>query len=439
MDMELGRCENGSGQNGKLEYDMPVSSEAVEGTDLEAADMPASSEAAEGTDLEAEKPQPMPSLACSGMRVLSVLVRFLEASGLLMVTLSMIDVLTVPVFKAERTLKDVTLMVTVTDGDFDSIHARIPSISDSIGGVLDGNRYFVVDAHRTNGTVSEALNHSMAEMIRLGYMDRVMVYSNPTVDRLERDRRWGGRMMAYPRIGNMIYYAMPEVCPTRYLVHYDLDIVSWSRPGQSWISKALQLFQHFEKLERKVWYISPSTPWYFKYLGQFDWNFLLYRCIRAFLSLELLQQTESKFINSQVYMIDISLYRKLTAAASLLPAVVDKYSSTHWEGTLNTLSHELGYRRTSMMDCTAAWAVHMDEPFRKPLHPPPGTVRQGFAGSDSTHSDFYAGRSEWLHAQETLSETVGMTPFAAICISVVTSGFISGSARRCLSAAPMKR
>merc|ERR1712176_655732 len=94
-----------------------------------------------------------------------------------------------------------------------------------------------------------------------------------------------GIMKEFPRIGNGAYYFIPEHSPTRYLVHHDLDMIIWNRPGKSWIADARGLLDSFPS-ERQIWHVDLPIPWYHRFLWKYDVGFIVFRFCRVLFSFE---------------------------------------------------------------------------------------------------------------------------------------------------------
>merc|ERR1711970_354170 len=91
-------------------------------------------------------------------------------------------------------------------------------------------------------------------------------------------------MFEHPAIGNSVYYFMPDHSPTRYLVHYDLDIFAWVRPGKSWVADARNLIKSFPR-DRKVWHVKLNIPWFYKFVWEHDVGSMIYRSLRLAFSI----------------------------------------------------------------------------------------------------------------------------------------------------------
>ena len=188
---------------------------------------------------------------------------------------------------------EVSLMLNVIGSDADAVLLRVPSISANLNADFGGHRYFVVDTYRSNGTVPTQLQSAMAQMITEELMDGVMVV-NDTAPYMEAwDREWGGGPVArLPRIGNQVYYFMVQACPTRFLVHLDLDMLTWSAPGYNWVAEALSIMakegdsnviQALSAINRgaallegldlgTTLMIQSSAPWYHPFVEPYDWR-----------------------------------------------------------------------------------------------------------------------------------------------------------------------
>merc|ERR1712151_498069 len=47
--------------------------------------------------------------------------------------------------------------------------------------------------------------------------------------------------------GNLVYQFMIDICRTKYLVHFDIDLVMWAHPGYSWVQHGVALFRENPK------------------------------------------------------------------------------------------------------------------------------------------------------------------------------------------------
>jgi hypothetical protein len=163
---------------------------------------------------------------------------------------------------------EVSLMISVIAGDAGRIHDRVPYLSSQLHSDFGGRRYFVVDAWRSNGTVPVVLHDAMTQMIEAGHMDSWMIVNETESFVQEHNNRWGGvPSKRFDRIGNHIYYWMPQECKTRFLLHFDLDVLLYASPGFSFPRAAMDLLR---MAPERAWYVHPSYPWYHMEVAAWD-------------------------------------------------------------------------------------------------------------------------------------------------------------------------
>ena len=168
---------------------------------------------------------------------------------------------------------EVSLMIPVIAGDAGRIDDRVPYLSSQLQSDFGGRRYFVVDAWRSNGTIPKVLHDAMTRMIEAGHMDSWLVVNETESFVLEHNNRWGGvPSKKFDRIGNHVYYWMPQECKTRFLLHFDLDVLLYARPGFSFPRVAMDVLR---VAPERVWYVHPSYPWYHMVVEPWDLGGLL--------------------------------------------------------------------------------------------------------------------------------------------------------------------
>jgi len=344
-----------------------------------------------------------------------------------------VDSLSVPLWAPEtEVLEDVTLMVLVTEVDIPNIPRRIEGLSSSLGASIGANRFFLVDAHKTNGHVSPELRAVMQDAIRSGFLDGFMIFNESAYDSQARDAHFGSTMRNFENIGNAVYYYMVETCRTKYLVHYDLDVHVWHRPGRSWVADGRRILES----SKDIWILTPPSPFYHHMVARFDFGGVLFRVLRVFFGWRFVEFMGSDYVNSQVYLLDAHRGREILQSFPVTPKVREIYSSGHWETTTKTLmvAANYRYRRVSLADCTAYWGLHYStKDADHHLVPIPELAKQGYAVTKENKVFSPAPVSEWEHALQEVVKQQESNRFLQ-CMFALT--LVVLVVQRCIAAAP---
>lgn len=116
------------------------------------------------------------------------------------------------------------------------------------------SRIVVLDTHGEEP--SDALKASVQGLIARGVVDsyRLVNYSEAYLEHAKSRLGPTSRLTGKGHQGNLVYFFMLDTCPTRYLVHYDLDMVMWSSPGYSWVREGVQLLSQ----DPKAFYVTSA-------------------------------------------------------------------------------------------------------------------------------------------------------------------------------------
>lgn len=234
---------------------------------------------------------------------------------------------------------DVSLMVTATEKDISSIPLRIPRLMAQQHFDFKGRRSFVLDTRGEEP--SNALLDVVHESIKQGYMDSwVMVnYSDAYVAKVGGPVTW-----AAGRKGRLVYFFMLDWSSTRYVVHYDLDIALWEKPGYSWISAGLQILRN----NKQVLEVQPPLPRYSNLESTRGWT-TNFTCRGA------------NFITGRYFLMDRTRYLMLDQAKSNTSKRVPFGCSSGphaWEVQVSCAACRAGYERADLLDAKSSWVLH---------------------------------------------------------------------------------
>eukprot|EP00746_Dinoflagellata_sp_MGD_P010055 gnl/MRDRNA2_/MRDRNA2_120640_c0_seq1.p1 gnl/MRDRNA2_/MRDRNA2_120640_c0~~gnl/MRDRNA2_/MRDRNA2_120640_c0_seq1.p1 ORF type:complete len:331 (-),score=35.12 gnl/MRDRNA2_/MRDRNA2_120640_c0_seq1:93-1085(-) len=234
---------------------------------------------------------------------------------------------------------DVSLMITATEKDINSIPVRIPRLMAQQHFNFQGNRYFVLDTRGEEP--SSKLLDVVDRCITQGFMDSWIAvnYSDAYVAKVGGPVTWAGG-----RKGRLVYFFMLDWSPTRYVVHYDLDIALWSKPGYSWISAGLQILSS----NAQVLEVQPPLPNYQDLKSTSTWT-TNFTCRGA------------NFITGRYFLMDRTRYlqiHKSNGSASERIPFGCLPGPQAWEVETSCAACRAGYQRADLLDAKASWVLH---------------------------------------------------------------------------------
>lgn len=255
-------------------------------------------------------------------------------------------------FQEVHGANDVSLMVTVTEKDISSISLRIPRLMAQQHFDFKGRRFFVLDLRGKEP--SNSLLDVIQTSIRRGDMDSWVAvnYSDAYVSKVGGPATWAGGHK-----GRLVYFFMLDWSPTRYVVHYDLDIALWAKPGYSWISAGVQILQNNERILE----VQPPLPDYNALGATSGWT-TNFTCQGA------------NFITGRYYLMDRLRYLKLhqqsnSSASEPMPFGCEISGPQAWEVQTSCAACQAGYQRADLLDSTSSWVLHFP-------HKPTADLRQ---------------------------------------------------------------
>jgi len=241
----------------------------------------------------------------------------------------------------QRSASGVTFMVPCTEKDVDILPWRIKHM-------MTYHRYdfqervFVVD---TRGKpLSEDLVAVLESIIRSGLMDSwaMVNYSRAYVDYVKKRAGWKTELTTMGRIGNLVYFFMLDKCQTKYLCHFDLDIVMWSRPDFSWVETAVRILQGNPQALTVV----PPRPHMVENESWTD----RFTCGGPF------------FISARYYTIDKTRYDRLLDDSNTRASFPTCSGDVHWERLTSCLACSAGLKKINMLESRQAWVLHFPSP-----------------------------------------------------------------------------
>lgn len=245
----------------------------------------------------------------------------------------------------------VTLTINAVDREADVLNLKVRHLVNQTHFNFT-SRILILD---TNGSEPAAsLTSAAQELINDGVMDSYMTvdyseaYLNKTMERLG----WESRDMTHVgHQGNLVYVFMLDRCPTRYLVHYDLDMVTWSAANYSWVADVLPLL----KQDTRYFYATPAR------VGS-----------RGRPSGQRTCESRGPFatwVAMRNFLIDVVRYNELLDELSL-PQHIDmrqRCNGHHIENLLSCSVCKLrqegvdGWGRVDLMDGMKSWVLHFPE------------------------------------------------------------------------------
>jgi len=236
---------------------------------------------------------------------------------------------------------DVTLLLTVTEDDMRLARVRLEAL-------LRFQRYdfkervLVADTH--GGAPSRDL-HQVLEEIRLaGLVDSwtLVNYSKDYVARVHASAGWWSEHVLNGTAGNLVYFYILDSCRTRFCVHFDLDIVFWSRLSYSWIQVGIGLLrENAQALE-----VQPPLPGW-PPTGVGDTSTDRHTCLSP------------TFMTARYYLVDADRYRSLLQHAQDDGALLRACGGDrHWEEFVSCLACRVGFSRLDLLDSGSSWVLH---------------------------------------------------------------------------------
>lgn len=134
----------------------------------------------------------------------------------------------------------VTFMINCIERDANAIEAKVAHL------VKQQNyefyeRVLVLDTQ--GGPLSDDFRAVAKTTIKNGDIDRYLVvdYDLGYVSAVRDDIGWNTNYVRLERgAGNLVYVFMIDQAKTKYLVHFDLDVIMYSAPGYSWVADAVK-------------------------------------------------------------------------------------------------------------------------------------------------------------------------------------------------------
>lgn len=247
---------------------------------------------------------------------------------------------------------NVSLMVTVTERDLDGIPLRVPRLSrQQHFAFAQGQRLFVVDTH--GDEPSRALVAAICEQVSAGWMDGWLVvdYSDAYVKSVSQRAGWtwpqgSGPPTTLGHEGNLVYYFMMDHATTQYVVHMDLDIALWSKPGFSWVTEGLDAL----RADPALLVVHPPVPaWQRSSAGQARLN-APHNC---------------RFMTARYWLMDKVRYDEIWSRLGPGLHGCGAGQKRHWELVISCAACEGGMFRADLRDYSSAWVLHFPE---KPSH-----------------------------------------------------------------------
>lgn len=241
----------------------------------------------------------------------------------------------------QRRANGVTFMVPCTEKDLDILSWRIKHMMDYQRYEFQ-ERVFVVD---TRGKpLSEELVAVLESIIQSGLMDSwaMVNYSRAYVDSVKKRAGWKTELTTMGRIGNLVYFFMLDKCQTKYLCHFDLDIVMWSRPDFSWVEIAIRILQDNPQALTVV----PPRPHMEENSSWTD----RFTCGGPF------------FISARYYTIDKTRYDGLLDDSHIRQSFPNCFGDVHWEKLTSCLACSARLKKINMLESHRAWVLHFPSP-----------------------------------------------------------------------------
>jgi hypothetical protein len=261
-----------------------------------------------------------------------------------------------------RPAVQVTLMLTIIERDLARLAMSwVPRLV-AQSHYRFAERLFIVDAH--NSTVaSPQLVAAMLRHVNAGYMDgwNVVNYSEAFIQKIASKFRWpsGYRPLTRAHAGNLVYYHMLEIVRTPYLLHYDLDLVIWSLPGNSWVAQGLTILAG----NTSVLSVEPPRPGDEPQMSSGTPLCRSHEDRPTFRPTRSCGHYPATFATSRVYLMNVGRYHELVARTFVKGHACTKKKkdgkhSTHWENDISCAVCHSGLIKAQLLRARCFWNLH---------------------------------------------------------------------------------
>merc|ERR1712224_994828 len=172
-------------------------------------------------------------------------------------------------------------------------------------------------------------------------------YSTAYVADVRRRAGWKTDFITRRHAGNLVYFFMLDRCLTRYLIHFDLDIVMYSRAGYSWVAQALAILQ----AQHTALDVQPPLPKARPeaLTSALEWT-------------DRFTCSDSTFITARYYVMDVVRYHRVLRSAAQHTSC---QGDVHWEELVSCLTCKRSFKRIDLLDNRSSWVLHFPGPANK--------------------------------------------------------------------------